>query len=225
MAERKKAVTAVTPKGTAVGYQSLNTPDTKFNKAGVYKTKLAIDADDAGLAKLRETVEQMIDEKHSEIVAELTADKKAAVAKKVTKRDLDDIFKPEEDEDTGEETGRIVITAKMTASGVGKKGPWERKPGIFDAKGKKLNRPPIIGSGSELKLSIELFPYYAANDKEVGVSFRLEAVQVIKLVSRGARDAAGYGFGEEDGDEIDDLDGGSDFAADTSGTDSDDDEL
>ena len=223
MAERKKAVTAVTPKGTAVGYQSLNTPDTKFKKEGQFKTRLALDADDAGLAKLRETVEQLLDQKHREIVDQLTSDGKAGVAKKITKRDLDEIFKPEEDEATGEETGRILITAKMTASGVGKKGPWTRSPGIFDAKGKKLKKPPLIGSGSELKLSLELFPYYAPNDKEVGVSFRLEAVQVIKLVSRGARDAAGYGFGEEDGDEIEDGDDtGSDFTSDASGDEDDD---
>lgn len=224
MADKRK-VMVVTPKGTAIGYQSLNSPDDKYNKAGEYKTKLAFDPDTDGLDALRAQVETLIDEKYDEIVEALKEDGKAGKAKKITKRDIDDHFKAEEDEDTGDETGRVYITAKMTASGQGKKGPWTRTLSIFDAKGKKLSKPPIIGSGSELKLSLELFPYYAASDQEVGVSFRLEAVQVIKLVSRGARDAAGYGFGEEDGDEIDDLDSGSDFAANTAGDDSDDDDL
>lgn len=220
MAERKKAVTAVTPKGTAI-YPRLNTPDDKFKKAGQYKVKLAIDADDAKLAALQTKVDELIEAKRQEIVDELTAAGKAGVAKKIATVSP---FKAEEDDDTGEETGRVLINAKMTASGTGKKGPWTRRPSIFDAKGKKLVRPPIIGSGSELILSVELYPYYAANDKTVGVSFRLEAVQVIKLVTGGARDAGGYGFGEEDGDEIDDVETGSDFAADASAASSDEDD-
>jgi hypothetical protein len=225
MAERKKLPTAVTPKGVAI-WPRLNTPDEYKGKLH-YKTKLAFDADDAELAKLRQTVSDLIDAKYDEIVEDLKANNKAGVAKKITKRDLDAIFKPEEDEETGEETGRVIINAKMLAAGVSAKTskPWTRKLSIFDAKGKKLERPPFINSGSELKLSLELLPYYMPNDKEVGVSFRLEAAQVITLVSGGSRNAAGYGFGEEEGDEIEDGDAASDFAASTSSDDSDDDEL
>lgn len=191
----------VTPRGSAV-WPRLNTPDDKFNKAGVYTCKLAIDADDPDLAKLRAKVEELIEAKHAEIVAELTDGGKAGVAKKVQKADP---FKAEEDPETGDETGRILINAKMTASGTGKKGPWTRKPAIFNSKGVLLKNPPMIGSGSTLKLNVELFPYYAANDKTVGVSFRLEAAQLLTLVQGGQRDAAGYGFGEEDGDDVSDM--------------------
>lgn len=191
-----------TPRGTAI-YPRLNTPDDKFNKAGQYKVKLAIDADDPRLAKLREQVIALRDEKFEEIKSELIESGKKAVAAKVQ---VADPFNVEEDEETGEETGRVLINAKMTASGVGKKGPWSRKPTIFDAKGKAIKNPPMIGSGSTLILSVELFPYYAANDKTVGVSFRLEAAQVIKLVSGGSRDAAGYGFAShDDGDELNEM--------------------
>lgn len=225
MAERKKLPTAVTPKGTAI-WPKLNTPDEYKGKLA-FKTKLSFDADDAELGKLRQQVSDLLDAKYDEIVAELTENGKAGVAKKITKRDINEIFKVEEDEETGDETGRVIISAKMAAAGVSAKTgkPWSRKLSIFDARGKKLNNPPLIYSGSELKLSLELLPYYMPNDKEVGVSFRLEAVQVLTLVSGGSRSAAGYGFGEEEGDEIDDLDGGSDFAANTSGADDDDGEL
>jgi len=213
MANKPNFPKAVTPRGTGI-YPRLNSPDTKYNKAGVYEVKLAMEPDEAGLDKLQQKVSDLIDAKYDEVVAELNANGKAGLAKKVTKRDLAEIFKPEED-DEGNETGRIIIKAKMTASGTNAKTgkPWTRKPNIFDAKGNLLKNPPLIGGGSVMKLSVELFPYYAANDKEVGVSFRLEAAQIIKLVSFGARDAAGYGFGEEDGDDLSSAD--EEFGADT----------
>lgn len=211
MAEFKKAPKAVTPRGTTI-WPRLNTPDDKFNKAGVYSTKIAIDGDDAGLAKLREQVDTLIDAKYDEVVAEITESltkqgKKGLIAKQVAAVSKVSPFKAEEDDETGEETGRVIINAKMTASGISQKTnkPWKRKPTIFDAKGKEIKNPPQIGSGSEVKLSVELAPYFAANDKTVGVSFRLEAAQVLKLVTFGSRDAAGYGFGEEEGDELNEM--------------------
>lgn len=215
---------AVTPKGTAI-FPRLNTPDTKYKPEGVYEVKLAFDAD-TDLSKLRAQVQQQIDAEHDRVVAKLTEDGKAGLAKKVVKRPLDDHFKAEEDPETGEETGRVIIKAKMTASGVSKKTgkPWKRKPDIIDAKGNKLKNPPQIGGGSVMKLAVELAPYYAPNDKTVGVSFRLEAAQIIKLVSFGERDAAAYGFGEEEGDDLSEADNdfGADIGDDASGDEDDD---
>ena len=60
------------------------------------------------------------------------------------------------------------------------------------------------------------FGYYNPGTDTVGVSFRLEAVQILKLVSTGGR-AERYGFGvEEDGYEYDDS-GDHDFGGDESG--------
>ena len=214
-----KPVNAVTPKGTAI-YPRLNTPDDKFVKEGEYKVKLAFDADDADFQKFQDKVNKLVDEAFDAKVAELEEEGKGGVAKKLQKRYP---FTVEEDQDTGEETGRITISSRSKASGVSKKGPWNRKPSIFNAKGVKLANPPLIGGGSELKLSVQLAPYYAANDKTIGVSFRLEAAQVITLVSGGSRTADDYGFGEEDGDDV------SDMAADTpfsgAGDDGDDDDI
>lgn len=190
-----------TPRGVAI-WPRLNEPDTKYDSAGVYEAKIAIDANDPGLAKMQAQVEAIIDEKFAEVVKELTDAGKAGLAKKITKVSP---FKPEEDADTGEETGRIIIKGKMKASGISKKTnkPWKRRPNIFNGQGALIQNPPKIGGGSILKLNVELSPYYAANDKTVGVSFRLEAVQVIKLVSFGAADAASCGFGaEDDGDDF-----------------------
>lgn len=218
-----------TPALTAL-WANLNTPDTKYKAEGKYTVKGAFEAD-TDISNLREQAQALIDEKYDEVIEEITEKlkkqgKKGLIEKRVAeieKRDLDEIFKPEEDGDTGEETGRIIINAGMTASGISKKTnkPWKRRPDIFSAKGKKLDRPPQIGSGSTMKLNVELYPYYAPNDKVVGVSFRLNAAQLLTLVQFGERDASGYGFEEEDGDDIDNSE--QDFEDETSDDDSDDD--
>jgi hypothetical protein len=213
-----KPVKAVTPKGVAI-YPRLNTPDDKFVKEGEYKVKLAFDADDAEFKKFQTKVEALVDEAFAAKVAELTDEGKGAVAKKLQKRYP---FTAEEDPATGEETGRILISSRSKASGVSAKGPWSRKPSIINAKAQVLKNPPMIGGGSELKLSVSLAPYYAANDKTIGVSFRLEAVQVLTLVSGGARSASDFGFGEEDGDDVSDMEADSTFSA--AGSDGDDDD-
>jgi hypothetical protein len=50
-----------------------------------------------------------------------------------------------------------------------------------------------VWSGSEMKCSAELIKYYTAI-AGAGVSLRLRAVQITKLVEGGAGNAKGYGF-------------------------------
>lgn len=215
----KKLIT--TPKGTAL-WTSLNKPDVRYKAEGVYEVKLAFDSDDEAVQKLVSKLEAVRDEKLKEIVDELTADGKAGLAKKIT---TVDIFDVEEDPESGDETGRIIKKFKMTASGISKKTnkTWSRKPEFFNAKGKKLEAAPNVGSGSVLKISFEPFAYYTPKDKQVGVSARLEAVQIIDLVAFGERDASGYGFGEEDGYD-EEPEASSAFEADEDAADDSDDE-
>lgn len=197
--------TFTTSRGTAVGWVTLNTPDTKFDKDGKFSVALAFDEDDAILQQIEAKANELAEAKLAEVKEELESKGKKAVANKLT---LVSLIKAEEDEESGEETGRKIIKASMKHSGISQKTgkPWKRYPDYFNAKGVQLKNPPQIGSGSELKMNIELVPYYAANDKTVGCTFRLNGVQIIKLVSFGARDAGSYGFGAEaDGDEIEDV--------------------
>lgn len=186
-----------TPKGTAL-WTTLNKPDVRYKAEGVYEVKLAFDGDDTAVQKLRTQLEKLRDEKVAEIVEELERDGKGGLAKKIKVLPVFDI---EEDSESGEETGRLIKKFKMSASGVSKKTgkKWTRKPDIFNAKGVKLPSAPNIGSGSVLKISFEPYAYYSPKDKEVGISARLQAVQIIELVAFGERDASGYGFGEEEG--------------------------
>jgi hypothetical protein len=209
-----------TARGIAV-WPSLNTPSTKFDSAGVYELKLRYEADDEFIGKFRERAQKVIDAKYDEVTSQLRADKKGAIADKVSK--LPPPVTVEEDAETGDETGFVTIKGKKTASGVTKAGKaWKSKPDIFDAKGNQLKNPPAIGGGSEMKMNVELFGYYNAKDKEVGCSVRLNGAQVIKLVQMGGRDAGGYGFGaEEDGDDLSGME--QDFADNSAADDGDDD--
>lgn len=216
---------AVTPKGVAI-FPHLNTPDTKFDKAGQYRVRLAFTTDTPGLEEFREKLQKHIDERFEAEALALKEQGKAGLVKKLKKTEP---LKVEEDPETGEPTGRLILSAKMKASGTSQKTgkPWTRKPDFFDAKGKALKNPPMIGGGSELKLQVELGSYYIAKDQEAGVTAYLNAVQIIRLVQYGSRDAASYGFGEEEGDELDDTpdSGDSAFDDESAGSGNDDDDI
>lgn len=196
MADKKPSVKFITPRGVAV-FPKLTKPDTKFKAEGEYRVKLLVTAGSipedviAKLTKLR-------DDFVEETKAALTQKKEGAKVKKLKVLDL---FKDEVNKETGEPTGKTIISAKMTASGISKKDktPWTRAPKLFDAAGKKLPAKSVIWGGSELKVAVQAMPYYMPKDNEVGVALYLEAVQVLKLVSSGGESADDYGFGAEEG--------------------------
>jgi len=212
------------PKGTA-RWTTLNKPDVRFKAEGVYEVKMAFDGDDDAVQKLVAKLEKVRDEKFDEIVEELKADGKGGLASKIKKVAVIEV---EEDPESGEETGKLIRKFKMTASGVSKKTgkKWTRQPKLFNARGVELKSAPNVGSGSILKISFEPFGYYSPKDKEVGVSCRLEAVQIIDLVAFGERDASGYGFGEEEGyDDVPEGTGGAPFDDEGGSAADEDDEL
>jgi hypothetical protein len=196
MANQKPQVKFNTPRGVFI-FPKLNKPDTKFNPAGEYRVKTRIDPT-AIPDELREKLETLRDEFAEETRAALAAKKQGA---KVKSFKVLDIFRDETDKETGESTGFITISAKMKASGVSKKDgkPWTRKPSLFDAAGKPLRTQKLIWGGSEGKVSVTAMPYYMAKENEVGIAYYLEAVQILKFVSGSDKDAASYGFGEEEG--------------------------
>lgn len=196
MAEKRNVVKFITPSVASI-YPRLNEVDTKYKKEGEYSVKLPFAAGEFP-ADVIEKLELLRDELVEKTVETLKAEKKGAKAKSISVRP---ILTTETDKETGEETGRFTINAKMRASGVSKKNgkAWTRQPKIFDAKGKELTaKPPFIWGGTVMKVAIEAAPYYTPKDNEVGVAFYLEAVQIIKLVSGSPRDAKAYGFGEEE---------------------------
>lgn len=148
-------------------------------------------------------------------------------------------YDEETEEPTGEVEFKFSVPASgEIKTGKYAGSTFVRRPGLFDAKGKELVKPvefkileenqrketfakragPAIWGGSVIKVSFEvpLSPeetpgYFVPATGACGISLRMLAVQVIELVSGGARNAAGYGFGEEEG-----YEGGADSDADDS---------
>lgn len=177
----------VTPVGVAV-YPHLVRPDTKFDSDGVYTAQVAIEADDA--AKLIEQLENARDT----FAAEFKKENKAKFAKATIAAVYED-----EIDDEGELTGRVLIRAKQKAIIRGRDGEeYVKTVKLFDAQNNRIT-PSSVWGGSRLILAGVLIPYYMASTKEVGVSLRLGAAQILELVEGDGGNAESFGFGEQEG--------------------------
>jgi len=199
----RKQLKFVLPKGIAI-YPKLIKPDTKYDKDGKYEVKQKFEADviQPTLDKLIALRDEFVEQKKAEFLASKDGKTKAK-AKNIAVRD---VGTPDYDEN-GDETGLVILKAGSKASGKRQDGSsWERKIPIFDAKGKKITPKAIFG-GSELKVAVIAEAYYKADGNEVGVTLRIDAVQVLKLVQAGGGTADGFGFGAEEGYEADEDEG------------------
>jgi hypothetical protein len=189
MAEKKaKLPRFTTPKGIAK-YPWLSRPDTQFNADGVYKVNLLIPADEA--RELCAALDSAADEA---VVLARAAAKSPAIAKTIKRAEP---YGPALD-DQGEDTGNIEFKFKMNAKVTFKDGTIKpMKPFIYDAKQKQLLVCPNVYGGSVLKVNFSPAPYYAAVSKTAGVSLRINAVQIVELVTGGGGSASGFGFAEE----------------------------
>jgi hypothetical protein len=162
----------------------LNTPDTKFEPDGVFRTKVRMPVEAATpiIERLEEIVEAT--------VAEEQQKKKG---KKVKRTDLPWQFLTDED---GEPTGDVEFSTKIKASGTREDGTkWTRKLAVFDARAKPCDAK--VGAGSELIVSVEPRGFFVPA-LGAGVSLRLEGVQVLKLVEFGGKSADALGFTAHD---------------------------
>lgn len=175
---KKKAAILTTPRGVFI-YPRLQSPDTTFKKEGVYRVKLELSA--AAATDLIQMIDDQIDEKAREIA-------EANKGKKVKRAD------PPYSVD--EETGKVTFSFKMTASGVREDGTsFTAKPAILTDKLEEFVEETSIGSGTEGKVAFTFNPFYTAMIG-AGVSLRLKAVQILKLVSYSG---GTYGFTAEGG--------------------------
>jgi len=230
---KKKNPLLTSPPGTS-RFAHIDTPD-EFKGKTNYKVDLVVDPKDPEVKKYVDKLEKTLDEKFEETQTALAEEKSAKKRKKAKSLARRDVFGYEENED-GEETGNIFFRYKLPYQVKSRKTGRVIKfrPRIFNGAGEYVENPPPIWSGSELKVSGEVRPYYMEDNNEVGLSLRLNALQVISLVTPGgSTNAEDYGFeAEEDGDDFgsvkksdedDDTDEYADTEADE-GEDEDDDE-
>lgn len=199
--DKIKIYKGTTPKGT-FKYPRLTEPDFG-SKAfpdpdGSYKLTLVLPQ-----AQAQKFIDQLQPEfdKAIELGQEAFAKLPVANRKKMGDVKTQDFYSEVYDKDTEEPTGEIEFKFKCKAGGTTKAGKeWKRTVAIFDAKGNPAKGVKEIWGGTEGKVSFTASPYFVAATGTVGLSLRLEAVQILKLVVGGPRDAAGYGFGKEEGD-------------------------
>lgn len=172
--KKKANVRFTSPKGIAQ-YLWVIDADTKYDKEGQYHIQLDVDKDTAkGMvtklsAILDESLEQFQKEKGKKL-------NKVPFFEELEDGTLQFKFKQKK-----------VITRKDGSK-------LEVKIPIFDTKGTPCSRDIKLGSGSTVKISYSVMPYYNATNKGVGLSLRLVALQVINLVEYSSGDAKSYGF-------------------------------
>lgn len=171
--------TLSTPVGSAY-YPRIDTPDTKFNPDGVYSCKLHVDEGEYNAFEL--TVKDIVNKAYQDECTKRGV-AKLKIAPTSPIRQTDD--------------GEYEIYAKQVAKKDTRKGLLEFNVAVFDAKGQKLQETPKIGSGSKLKMGVEIYPYYT-DLNGFGYTLRLKAVQIIDLVEYSAGDASSYGFSSEE---------------------------
>ena len=197
MATNRKE-TFTSPAGKAL-YPKLQEADTKFKPEGEFSVKLLLTEAQAApfLEQCESAQEEAFQEKLEELKAKKPKMNAAKLAEEIKRAPLP--VKPHTDPETGEETGEWAVHFKAKASGTTKSGErWERKIPMYDAKNQPISgKLPTMWSGSMLKVNYVVDPFCTALG--AGVTLRIQAVQILKLVSGGARSAEEYGFEAEEG--------------------------
>jgi hypothetical protein len=187
MADKKQKMLRITsPKGIA-RYPWLQKPDTQFNADGVYKVNLLIPVADC--IDLCAQLDVLADESFMDAKAKA---KTPAVANLVQKASPYAKFRNE----AGEETGLVEFKFKMNARVKMPDGQVKvMNPDFYDRKAKPVGVCPVMYGGSTLKINFSPMPYFTASNKQAGISLRINAVQIIDLVSG----PDSHGFDEEEG--------------------------
>ena len=151
-----------TPKGKAV-YPRIDTPDTKYNVDGVYSCKLHVSEEE--FDAFSQLVTKVVDAGYDSECRQ--KGKKLRKAPTAPLRITPD--------------GDYEIYAKQVAQRETTKGLLEFTVPVFDSLGKKLPKSPSIGSGSTVRLSVEVYCWFT-DLQGFGYTLRLKAVQLIDLI-------------------------------------------
>ena len=183
----------------------LNEPSTKFAPEGKYSTKLAVRTDDPANVALISRVDTAIEDARQALFA--TIDNaypvaKAAAAQKAKWLTPYKPYRVEVNEETGEETGRVLWTFTRKASGVSQRTgkPWSANVMLWDGRGNAMDKSIEIWSGSTGRVRFKMQPYGQTPESGVSVRFNLMAAQIITLRSGSTGGGSFEGFeADEDG--------------------------
>lgn len=198
--DSKGYTTVTTPRGV-LKYPKLVTADTKFDAEGTYSTKFLLPGDEDETKEFMALLDDIYG-KGLEVFKKENP-KKSKTATLVAPYHM-------EVDDEGNETGNVEFSFKRKATGKSQKTgkTWQNKVALYDAKGKPTKADPWGGTIAKLSVIIDPPERAYSNPAGVGVTVRLDAVQIIELKAGGERDAKSRGFEEEEGYE--DTSGGFD---------------
>lgn len=205
MAETKKIYKDfTTPFGTLV-WPKLSEPDfgnVKYpNPNGSYNTGIKFDLEADGVAEMLEQLDDL--SAQAQTISDAYREELSAAKKKKFDEAIR-VAKPYElilDDETGEETGEVQVSVKMTYSGVAKETgrKWYSKPTILDGLGEKVHSGVQVGGGTVARVMFVGIPALWEGLNQHGVQRRLIGVQIKTLVMQGERTAEDMGFGVIDG--------------------------
>jgi hypothetical protein len=187
----------LTPPGK-LGWVSLQEPDVKFadesdpNDKGVYKAMLRLPKDDPSTTAFIEQIRGSFEE--------FVSEEERRTGRKIKIHEDGLPWSDEEDRETGEPTGNVLIRTKLKArvvvKGTGK--VFDQRPKAFDAQGKLIPEMPNVGPGSTVKIAGQVNCWHTS---KAGCTLWLEAVQIINLVESnfGGDTAESFGFSELEG--------------------------
>ena len=161
--------------------------DTRFVPEGEYSTQVVVP--EAEAADVCEQLEALAKAKFDEAVKDNPKLKNVLSMRPVSEPEYDD---------NGNETGNVVFKTKLKARIKSRSGEtYSQSVSVVDAKKTPMDGSQMVGNGSTIKVAVEPVPYVMQSTKQVGVSLRLKALQVISLVEYGAPSTDI--FDEEDG--------------------------
>ena len=182
-----------TPSGISV-WPKLTTPDAYQDNDLEYSCALRFDAQDESTQELVANLEQAFEE-NKKTLNEWNA--KAgrppippAKLKKTSYRPWGD----EEDKETGEPTGFIVVKAKLKAERKMGDSMMAQRPAVFDEFGEAWDLDKPIWGGSKIAMSVEAIPYYIPTTG-YSITLRLKGAQVTELVSGSGESTSASDFG------------------------------
>lgn len=157
-------------------------PDTKFDAQGVYSLQLLMSKED--FAQYIEPLKSIVEEALPLYQAEL--DNKKGGKKREARLSIHQPWEAEETED-----GLMVVKVKRKAVITDPETnlPKEVKVSIIDSTGKfiapEVYKDEKYGNGTVVRTVVTAFPYMSPASCEVGVSLRLEKVQILEKVTYG----------------------------------------
>ncbi len=200
--KKRKQVSLTTPLGV-FAYPSLHKIDYGTEEYpcvdGRYKVRLILNEDDPATKDFISKCQSAYDEAIAE--AELRfAELPVASRKKLKNINPQPILRPVFDKETEKPTGQVELNAVLPAKVTYKKGPKAgqtvtNKIVVFDSKGNRMHPVPDIWGGTEGKLNVSIRPYFVTASGDAGISFRLNAAMIKKLIGpNGDRSADSFGF-------------------------------